>query len=68
MRQLKTSCDWTDSTRKIEALLAKGWIQRDDRKFLAVTDKAKDNLQDLTEISVRYLRDVEAALAARGRG
>lgn len=54
--------------RKIVALLAKGWIQRDKRKFLTVTDKAKDNLQDLTESTVRYLRDVEAALAASGRG
>lgn len=50
--------------RKIEILLAKGWIQRDARKFVTVTDKAKDNLFGLTESSVRYLRDVEAALAA----
>ena len=50
--------------RKIETLVAKGWVRRDARRFMTVTDKAKDELFALTEGSIRYLREVEAALAA----
>ncbi len=50
--------------RKIETLVAKGWIRRDERRFITVTDKAKTELSALTEASIRYLREVEAALAA----
>ena len=50
--------------RKIETLVAKGWVRRDARRVMTVTDKAKDELFALTEGSIRYLREVEAALAA----
>lgn len=49
--------------RKIEVLIKKGWVKRDERKFVTATDKANDNLYELTESVFRYLRDLEAALA-----
>lgn len=53
--------------RKIEILIAKGWIERDARKFITVTDAAKDQLSDLTESALSYLIDVEAALTVTAR-
>ncbi|WP_374527092.1 helix-turn-helix domain-containing protein [Novosphingobium sp.] len=50
--------------RKIEALVARGWVRRDERRFVTVTDQAKDDLLGLTESAIRYLREIEAALAA----
>jgi len=50
--------------RKIDILIDKGWIRRDARKFITVTDAAKDNLFDLTESALRYLADVDAAIRA----
>lgn len=49
--------------RKIETLITKGWIQRDARRFITVTDQAKDNLSGLTESALRYLEEVDEALA-----
>jgi len=54
--------------RKIETLIAKGWVARDDRKFVTATDQAKDNLFELTDSAVRYLRDLEAAFKTYGNG
>lgn len=48
--------------RKIEALITKGWIERDDRKFITVTDAAKEQLSGLTESALRYLSEVGSAL------
>ncbi|MEY4377033.1 MAG: hypothetical protein RJB26_1583, partial [Pseudomonadota bacterium] len=49
--------------RKMETLLEKGWVQRDERKFVTVTDKAKDDLYSLTESAMRYLQEMAEALA-----
>jgi CRP-like cAMP-binding protein len=50
--------------RKIETLIGKGWVQRDDRKLLTATDKANEELIPLTESTVRYLREIQTALEA----
>lgn len=50
--------------RKLETLLAKGWIERDERKFITATDQANASLRGLTEATLRYLRELETALAA----
>jgi len=47
--------------RKVETLIEKGWVMRDQRKFVTATDQAKANLIGLTESAIRYLRDMEAA-------
>lgn len=49
--------------RKIESLIAKGWIKRDARKYITVTDTAKDQLADLTYSAQRYLGEIEAAVS-----
>jgi DNA-binding MarR family transcriptional regulator len=51
--------------RKVETLIGKGWVRRDSRRFVTVTDKAKDNLGVLTESGVRYLREMESAFQAQ---
>jgi DNA-binding MarR family transcriptional regulator len=50
--------------RKIEVLIEKGWVERDARRFVTATDKANESLRGLTASTLRYLREVEAALAA----
>jgi CRP-like cAMP-binding protein len=45
--------------RKIEQLIAKGWVKRDEFKLLTATDKANAELFQLTESTMRYLRDVQ---------
>lgn len=52
--------------RKIETLIAMGWVERDERRFVTATDKANASLRGLTESTVRYLRELEAALEAGG--
>jgi len=49
--------------RKLAALIERGWVERDSQGFYTATDRAKDNLSGLTESSLRYLREMEAALA-----
>lgn len=49
--------------RKLAALVKRGWVRRDANGYYAATDMAKDNLSELTRSSLRYLRDMEAALA-----
>ena len=41
----------------------KGWVQRDERKFVTVTDKAKEDLYSLTESAMRYLQEMAEAFA-----
>lgn len=48
--------------RKVAALIARGWVERGEGGLLAVTDQAKDSLAALTASSVRYLRELGAAL------
>ena len=50
--------------RKVEVLIEKGWVVRDERRFVTATDQAKDGLVELTESAMRYLRDMESALAS----
>lgn len=50
--------------RKIAQLIEKGWVQRDERKFVTATDQAKDNLFELTQSAVRFLRDISPALSS----
>ncbi len=50
--------------RKIEILIEKGWIQRDEHKLLTATDKANEELFLLTESTVRYLREIQIAIEA----
>ena len=49
--------------RKIETLIEKGWVERDARRFDTATDQANESLRGLTASTLRYLREVEAALA-----
>lgn len=51
--------------RKVETLLAKGWVRRDARRFVTATDEAKAGLAELTQSALRYLRDMEAAFLAQ---
>lgn len=55
--------------RKIEILIAKGWIERGENKLITATDKANAALIELTDSSARYLREMMAAWeAARKSG
>lgn len=51
--------------RKIETLIAKGWIERDERRFITVTDSAKEQLAELTQSAIRYLGELATALQYR---
>jgi len=52
--------------RKVERLIEKGWVERDERRFVTATDKANESLRGLTEGTMRYLRELDSALAASG--
>lgn len=54
--------------RKIETLIEKGWVERDARRFVTATDKANESLRGLTASTLRYLREVDAALSAGENG
>lgn len=45
--------------RKIDTLVEKGWVKRDEHKLLTATDKANADLQQLTDSTVRYLREIQ---------
>lgn len=49
--------------RKLRILQDKGWVIKDNRNFMTVTDKAKANLNGLTESSLKYLIEMDAALS-----
>lgn len=48
--------------RKVETLVARGWVERDGRKYIAATDKARDELMALTESNLRYLAELRETL------
>lgn len=48
--------------RKLDILIEKGWIERDARKLVSATDKARDNLLTLTAGTVRYLQGIATAI------
>lgn len=47
--------------RKIRILQDKGWVTKDERNFITATDKAKSNLNELTDSSIKYLKDIYEA-------
>ncbi|MFM1981861.1 MAG: hypothetical protein RJB22_580 [Pseudomonadota bacterium] len=49
--------------RKLDILARRGWIERDGRKFITVTEKAREDLADLTHSNLRYLIKIQNALA-----
>ncbi len=52
--------------RKIEQLIARGWVRRDALRFVTATDQANGELRELTASTLHYLRDMQAALAECG--
>jgi CRP-like cAMP-binding protein len=50
--------------RKIEQLIARGWVRRDALRYVTATDQANEELRGLTASTLRYLREMEAALTA----
>ena len=49
--------------RKLNILVEKGWVIRDERGFVTATDKAKLDLAPLTNSSLVYLTRMKRALA-----
>jgi hypothetical protein len=50
--------------RKLEILIARGWVQRDSRRLLTATDKANHDLFALTESTRRYWRELQASFGS----
>jgi DNA-binding IclR family transcriptional regulator len=48
--------------RKLEILIQKGWIKRDNRKYMTATDEANQAFIGLTRITQKYLRDLASAM------
>lgn len=48
--------------RKIDILIKKGWIERDERKYFTATDQANQAFLDLTKITQKYLHDLASAI------
>ena len=48
--------------RELRILIAKGWVERDDKGFVRATAKARIELEPLTETSIRYLSQMKATL------
>lgn len=49
--------------RKLNLLVEKGWVMRDDRGYITATQKAKTDLAPLTMSSLVYLTRMKATLA-----
>ncbi len=49
--------------RKLQDLMALGWVERDERGNFIATSKVAADLAPLTEISVSYLAKMKAILA-----
>jgi hypothetical protein len=49
--------------RKLNVLVEKGWVIRDERGFITATTKAKTDLAPLTQTSLVYLTKMKAVLA-----
>lgn len=54
--------------RKIGILIAKGWIRQDAKRYITVTDDAKDQLSGLTESALKYLGEIGEVLNAPASG
>jgi hypothetical protein len=50
--------------RKLNSLVEKGWVTRDERGFITATNKAKTDLAPLTNASLGYLTRMKAVLAS----
>ena len=50
--------------RKVNDLMAKGWVERDDQGFVRATRKAATDLHPLTQISFEYLARMARVFAA----
>lgn len=48
--------------RKLDALIAKGWVKRDGNRFVTATDEANSALGDLTTSTLRYLHNLSTIL------
>lgn len=48
--------------RKVQDLIGVGWVERDDQGFLKATDKARLDLEPLTETSLNYLVNMAKVL------
>jgi DNA-binding IclR family transcriptional regulator len=51
--------------RKLQDLMALGWVQKDERGNFAATRKAATDLAPLVEISVNYLAKMKAFLSPK---
>ena len=49
--------------RKLNILVQKGWVERDERGFISATEKAKRDLAPLTMSSLVYLTRMKATLS-----
>lgn len=49
--------------RKLNILVEKGWVTRDERGFITATVKAKNDLAPLTQASLVYLTKMKAVLS-----
>lgn len=47
--------------RKLNALLERGWVSRDESGFVRATEKAKTDLEPLTKASIQYLSQMKTA-------
>lgn len=48
--------------RKLELLIARGWVVRGQHGYVTATDEANHALEGLTRSTVRYLADLETML------
>lgn len=48
--------------RKLELLIARGWVQRGEHGYVTATDIANHDLAELTCSTVRYLATIESML------
>ena len=48
--------------RKLNILVEKGWVARDERGFITATSKAKEDLAPLTMASLSYLSRMKSVL------
>lgn len=48
--------------RKLNILMAKGWVERDGQGYVRATNKAKLELEPLTMASLQYLSQMKATL------
>lgn len=49
--------------RKLNILVEKGWVERDERGFITATSRAKEDLAPLTKSSLLYLSRMKSVLA-----